>query len=145
MASRTAATSGAQADRNTADIDLARVQAQVANDVVVSFKGRLAASEAMDDARASVAEAIESLQLNLTSIRRGAGLPGATRPIEVLQPVQALAQARTDYLGAVLAHNRCPVPPLPCDRPTAAPDRSDTAAGPDGRSAGTGRNREGSG
>ncbi len=60
----------------------------------------------MDDARGAVAEAIESLQLNLTSIRRGAGLPGATRPIEVLQPVQALAQARTDYLGAVLAHNR---------------------------------------
>jgi outer membrane protein TolC len=96
----------AQADRNTADIDLARVQAQVANDVVASYKARLAAVEAMEDARASVSEAIESLQLNLTNIRRGAGLPGATRPIEVLQPVQALAQARTDYLGAVLAHNR---------------------------------------
>jgi outer membrane protein TolC len=96
----------AQADRNTADIDLARVQAQVANDVVASYKALLAAAEAMDDARAAVAEAIESLQLNLTSIHRGGGLPGATRPIEVLQPVQALAQARTDYLGAVLAHNR---------------------------------------
>jgi outer membrane protein TolC len=96
----------AEAERNTADIDLVRVQAQVANDVVASYKSRLAATEAMDDARASVTEAIESLKLNLTSIRRGGGLPGATRPIEVLQPVQALAQARTDYLGAVLAHNR---------------------------------------
>src|SRR5271157_1737682 len=29
----------------------------------------------------------------------------ATRPIEVLQPIQALAQARSDYLDAVLAPN----------------------------------------
>ena len=36
----------------------------------------------------------------------GAGLPAATRPIEVLQPIQALAQARADYLNAVLAYNR---------------------------------------
>jgi outer membrane protein TolC len=69
----------------------------------------------------SVTEATESLALNLTNIRRGAGLPGATRPIEVLQPIQALAQARTDYLNAVLAYNRAQVrllraigqPPLP--------------------------------
>ena len=51
-------------------------------------------------------EGVESLRLNLVNIRRGAGLPGATRPIEVLQPIQALAQARTDYLDAVLAYNR---------------------------------------
>ena len=30
----------------------------------------------------------------------------ATRPIEVLQPIQALAQARLDYLDAVLDYNR---------------------------------------
>ena len=92
--------------RRTADIDLVRVQAQVANDVVAAYKARVAAAEAMDDARESVTEAIESLELNLANIRRGAGLPGATRPIEVLQPIQALAQARTDYLAAVLAYNR---------------------------------------
>ncbi len=33
-------------------------------------------------------------------------LPDATRPIEVLQPIQALAQARTDYFAAVLAYDR---------------------------------------
>jgi outer membrane protein TolC len=96
----------AEAQRQTADIDLIRVQAQVANDVVAAYKARLAAAEAMVDARESVTEAIDSLDLNLANIRRGAGLPGATRPIEVLQPIQALAQARTDYLGAVIAHNR---------------------------------------
>jgi outer membrane protein TolC len=95
-----------QADRHTADIDLIRVQAQVAADVVAAYKARLAAAEAMDDARESVSEALQSLELNLTNIRRGAGLPGATRPIEVLQPIQALAQARADYLLAVLSYNR---------------------------------------
>jgi hypothetical protein len=60
----------------------------------------------MTHAREAVVEAVDSLELNLANIRRGAGLPGATRPIEVLQPIQALAQARTEYLGAVIAHNR---------------------------------------
>jgi outer membrane protein TolC len=96
----------AEAQRQTADIDLVRVQAQVANDVVVAHKARVAAAEAMVSARESVTEAVDSLELNLANIRRGAGLPGATRPIEVLQPVQALAQARSDYLDAVIAHNR---------------------------------------
>ena len=96
----------AEAQRRTADIDLVRVQAQVANDVVAAYKSRTAAAYQMDETRQSVTEAIESLGLNLTNIRRGAGLPGATRPIEVLQPIQALAQARTDYLNAELAYNR---------------------------------------
>ncbi len=51
-------------------------------------------------------EAVESLKLNFINIRRGAALPLATRPIEVLQPIQALAQARTDYLESVLGYNR---------------------------------------
>ena len=95
-----------KADKNSADIDLVRVQAQVANDVVASSEARAAAAAQMEEARESVAEAVRSLELNLTNIRRGAGLPGATRPIEVLQPIQALAQSRTEYLGAVLAYNR---------------------------------------
>jgi hypothetical protein len=59
----------------------------------------------MDEAGRALPEALRSLELNLVNIRRGAGLPGATRPIEVLQPVQALAQARNDHLDAVLAYN----------------------------------------
>jgi outer membrane protein TolC len=94
------------ADKNTADIDLRRVQARVANEVVASSEARAAAAAQIEDAREAVAEARESLELNLTNIRRGAGLPGATRPIEVLQPIQALAQARVEYLNAVLAYNR---------------------------------------
>src|SRR5271157_1632883 len=41
----------------------------------------------------------------------------ATRPIEILQPIQALAQARSDYLDAVLAHKRDQLPPVPRPRP----------------------------
>jgi outer membrane protein TolC len=96
----------AAAQRQTADIDLLRTQAQVASDVVAAHEARTAAAEQMEEMRASVTEAIESLALNLANIRKGAGLPGATRPIEVLQPVQALAQARLDYLDAVLSYNR---------------------------------------
>jgi outer membrane protein TolC len=118
----------ADAQRRTADIEFVRVQAQVANDVVTSHAAGRAASDAMNDARESVVEALESLNLNLANIRSGAGLPGATRPIEVLQPIQALAQARTDYLSAVLAYNRNQFrlyravgqPPM-LERPVAAP------------------------
>ena len=66
----------------------------------------LASARAMREAGKSLPEALSSLELNQTNIRRGAGLPGATRPIEVLQPIQALAQSRADYLDAVLAYNR---------------------------------------
>jgi len=125
----------AEADRRTADIDFTRVQAQVANDVVAAYKSRLASAEAMDDAREAVAEAIDSLQLNFVNILRGGGLPGAPRPIEVLQPIQALAQARADYLDAVLAYNRsqfrlyraigrAPTPDAPSSIPAPAPHAS---------------------
>jgi outer membrane protein TolC len=95
-----------RAEYGAADIDMVRVQAQVAADVVASYETRAAAAGQMDEARQAVTEAIQSLELNFTNIRRGAGLPGATRPIEVLQPIQALAQARLDYLESVLAYNR---------------------------------------
>jgi outer membrane protein TolC len=125
-----------RAEYGAADIDVVRVQAQVGADVVASYEARAAATGQMDEARQAVAEAVQSLELNFTNIGRGAGLPGATRPIEVLQPIQALAQARLDYLQSVLAYNRAqfrlvralgrvpvlkPVPaPLPPPPPAAA-------------------------
>jgi len=94
------------AQRRIANLELMKVQDRVASEVVRAEKARIAASRQMDEAVRAVPEAQSSLTLNLTNIRRGAGLPGATRPIEVLQPIQALAQARADYLDAVLAFNR---------------------------------------
>ena len=94
------------AQQRTANLELMKIQDRVASEVVRAEKQRIAASRQMEQAGRALPEAEASLALNLTSIRRGAGLPGATRPIEVLQPVQALAQARADYLDAVLAYNR---------------------------------------
>jgi outer membrane protein TolC len=93
-------------EHQIADVELVRVQARVAADVVAAYEARAAASGEMSEASQSVNEALESLSLNFRNIRRGAQLPGATRPIEVLQPIQALVQARTDYLNAVLDYNR---------------------------------------
>ncbi|APW59737.1 TolC family protein [Paludisphaera borealis] len=94
------------AQQRTANLQLLKIQDRVAAEVVGAEKQRIAASRRMEAASRALPEAQASLSLNLTNIRRGAGLPGATRPIEVLQPIQAFAQARTDYLDAVLAYNR---------------------------------------
>ena len=94
------------AQQRTANLEMMKIQDRVASEVVKAEKGRIAASRQMEEAGRALPEAQASLALNLTNIRRGAGLPGATRPIEVLQPIQALAQARADYLDAVLAYNR---------------------------------------
>jgi outer membrane protein TolC len=94
------------AQQQTASLELMRVQDRVASEVVRANEERIAASEQIQEVGRALPEAINSLTLNFTNIRRGAGLPGATRPIEVLQPIQALAQARADYLDAVLAYNR---------------------------------------
>jgi outer membrane protein TolC len=95
-----------QADHKVAALRLLKMENQVAAEVVTAYKARIAAARRMKQATPAVAEALESLRLNLVNIRRGAGLQGATRPIEVLQPIQALVQARADYLDAVLAYNR---------------------------------------
>ena len=124
------------AQQRTAVLELMKVQDRVASEVVKGEKSRIAASRQMEESARAVPEAQTSLALNLANIRRGAGLPGATRPIEVLQPIQALAQARADYLDAVLTYNRSqfrlyralgqpPMLPAP-EQPPATPE----AAGP---------------
>jgi outer membrane protein TolC len=94
------------AEHDKARLEKIRIQAQVAADVTASYDVRQAAARQIDEAREALVEAIDSLQLNFINIRQGTELPRATRPIEVLQPIQALAQARLDYLDSVLAYNR---------------------------------------
>src|SRR5262249_18603238 len=94
------------AEHETARLEKIRVQAQVAADVIASYEVGQGATRQIDEARQTLVEALESLQLNFLNIRQGAELPRATRPIEVLQPIQALAQARLDYLDSVLSYNR---------------------------------------
>jgi len=115
------------AQQRTAVLELMKVQDRVASEVVRAEKENLASGRQLREAGRALPEALSSLSLNFANIRRGAGLPGATRPIEVLQPIQALAQARSDNLDAALAFNRaqfrlfhalgrpslCPSPPGP--------------------------------
>ncbi len=94
------------AEREVASLEKIRTQTRVAADVVSSYETRQAASRQIEEARGGLVEALDSLKLNFLNIRQGAELPRATRPIEVLQPIQALAQARLDYLDSVLDYNR---------------------------------------
>jgi outer membrane protein TolC len=143
MADRAIARSrGAQ--QRAALLEQMKVQDRVAAEVVRADKSLLASARAMREAGKSVPEALSSLDLNLTNIRRGAGLPGATRPIEVLQPIQALAQARADYLDAVLAYNRAQFrlyhalgrPPQPDASSNSTPTPPDPLPARPGRDAG---------
>jgi outer membrane protein TolC len=96
-----------EAERREADLQFCKVQDMVAAEVVQAEKSRLAAKRQMARIGAAVPEAIRSLELNFHTIREAAGLPvPATRPIEVLQPIQALAQARTAYLDTVIEYNK---------------------------------------
>jgi outer membrane protein TolC len=97
--------------QRAAELDIAnlakyRTMTQVGADITASYEFRQAAARQIEDARETLVEALDSLQLNFLNIRQGAELPRATRPIEVLQPIQALAQARLDYLDSVLDYNR---------------------------------------
>jgi outer membrane protein TolC len=94
------------AELNIANLETYRTQTRVGAAVVASFETRQAAARQIEDARETLVEAIDSLRLNFLNIRQGAELPRATRPIEVLQPIQAMAQARLDYLDSVLSYNR---------------------------------------
>ena len=94
------------AELEISNLEKTRALTQVGADIVAAFETRLAAARQIEDARETLVEAIESLRLNFINIRQGAQLPRATRPIEVLQPIQALAQGRLDYLDSVLSYNR---------------------------------------
>jgi outer membrane protein TolC len=126
------------AQQRAAVLELMKVQDRVASEVVRAEKTRLAAVRQLDEAGRAIPEALTSLSLNLANIRRGSGLPGATRPIEVLQPIQALAQARLDYLNAVLTYNRAQFrlfralgqPPLLADAPSCPPTPPPSATPP---------------
>jgi outer membrane protein TolC len=95
-----------EAERREADLEFYKMQDRVAAEVVQASKAKIAAYRQMKRIERAVPEAIASLELNFKTIREAAGLPvAATRPIEVLQPIQALADARGEYLDAVIDYN----------------------------------------
>lgn len=96
----------AQAQKNAALLEQIKTQNIVAAEVVSGFELSKAAERQVDQASRALPVALASIRLNFANIEKGAGLPGAPRPIEVLQPIQALVQARLDYLDAVIGFNR---------------------------------------
>lgn len=81
----------------------ASVEAKVASQVVSSFQTAFAKRRELADSQREVASARDSYRLNEERIRRA---PDQGRPIELLQAIQALAQARSDYLSVVADYNR---------------------------------------
>jgi outer membrane protein TolC len=81
----------------------ASIEARVASQVVSSFRVAFARRQELDASQREVAAARESYRLNEERIRRA---PEQGRPIELLQAIQALAQARLDYLVVVADYNR---------------------------------------
>jgi len=135
------------AERHEADLRFLKVQDVVAAEVVQAEKARLAGQRQLRMIERAVPEAIRSLELNFHTIREAAGLPvPSTRPIEVLQPIQALAEARIAYLDAVIDYNKSQFrlfhsvgrPPLPAVDMAAMPTPLPTeilpprASAPDG-------------
>ena len=73
---------------------------RVAQEIVESYAQVQARRKRIDVSKPGIIAAERSYELNLQRIENAKGLP-----IEALQSVQALAQARRDYLNAVVDHN----------------------------------------
>ena len=98
------------AEKKTADLELIQVESRVAADVASAFEQRLTSSLQIRESKEAVTEAVESLSLNQINMEEGAILPGATRPIEVLQPIQALAPGPARLSRFRHRLQPCPVP-----------------------------------
>ncbi len=94
------------AEQRAAVFERIRTQDRVASEVAAAYEESAAAAERLGENASALRSALDSLRLNLDNIREGAGLRGETRPIEVLQPIRALAEARSDYLESALDFNR---------------------------------------
>lgn len=81
----------------------ASTETKVAAQVVSSFRIAFAKKYELAAAQREVAAARESHRLNEARVRK---TPDLARPIELLQAIQALAQARLDYLQVVADYNR---------------------------------------
>jgi outer membrane protein TolC len=84
-----------------AEIKLTRTINEVMAQVAAAHKAAVSRRRQVDRTEQAVAAASRSHELNRRRIEGGAGLP-----IEVLQSIQALERARTEYLNAVTSYNK---------------------------------------
>jgi outer membrane protein TolC len=136
-----------QAENRAAIVELFRTEDRVAAEVVRAHAEAVSAAARVKEAEAGLKDAVESAVQNLQGLGETQPVPGGgrllillIRPQEAVAAVQALAQAYTDYYGAVADYDRaqfrlyralgqparCLSVPLPA-APLAAPD---AGAGP---------------
>src|SRR5262249_20984735 len=104
-----------RAENELAMVELMRVQDRVAAEVVQAHAQAQSASARLVEAEKELKDAVESANRNLEGFGQtqtvgrpteGGRLLLLIRPQEVVAAVQALAQAYTDFYGAVADHDR---------------------------------------
>jgi outer membrane protein TolC len=101
-----------RADNQLAILELFRIQDQVAADVVQAHELARSAAGRMKDAENELRDAVDSATKNFETLGQFKTAPGTkvniliVRPQEVVAAIQALAQAYTDYYGAIADYNR---------------------------------------
>jgi outer membrane protein TolC len=98
-----AKTAQRQSQYNQAVFRQGAIESEVARQVVSAFSEAFARKRELTAAAPEIAAERESYRLKEERIRRA---PEQGRPIELLQAVQALAQAQFDYLGVIADYNR---------------------------------------
>lgn len=94
-----------EAENRAALLELMKVQDRVAAEITAAHRQLQATIRRREFAERAVPDAQASVRANFQAIREGAGVRGGIRAIETLQPIQALAQAESDLLEAVISEN----------------------------------------
>ena len=97
---------GADSRTRSSRLQKLKVAARVGAEVAAAYETKQAAARQITVSRETVADAIDSLRLNMINIRQAPSCRGQRGRSKSLQPIQALVQARTDYLDSVLGYNR---------------------------------------
>jgi outer membrane protein TolC len=99
-----------RAEHQAALIDVFRIQDRIAAEVAQSYAQVQSARQRITDAEAGLSDAADTFNKSLEGMsqtrRSGELLILIIRPSEAVQALQALAQANTDYFGAIADYNR---------------------------------------
>lgn len=91
----------ADARYRSSDIQLAKIQQDIIQEIIVAHTQVNARQEQITIAKQGVLDAEESLKLNQSRLKHGMGLP-----LEVLQAETAFIQARKDYISSITDYNK---------------------------------------
>ncbi len=99
-----------EAESDAAKIELSRVRIRVAKEVAQAYAQAQLATRRVQVAEKGLQSAVKTADKNLEALRQvkgvGAQFVTLVRPQEVIAAIQAMAQAYTDYFGAIADANR---------------------------------------